>query len=89
MNKKKIGKIYKLIGSIIIVLVMIKVKGQIAILKKYDSEIAVLNEKITTLKNEQNEIDEKILNNSKKDNENMARKDLKMYYPNETPYKGY
>ena len=28
-------------------------------------------------------------NNSRKDNEDIARKDLKMYYPNETPYKGY
>lgn len=89
MNNQKLGNIYKLIGLVIILFVMIKVKGQLITLKKYNDEIEILNEKIATLQNEQNEIDNKVINNSKQDNENMARKDLKMYYPNETPYKGY
>ena len=89
MKSRKLSNLYKLIGLIVIMFVMVKVKGQLATLKKYNAEISVLNEKIATLENEQNEIDSKILNNSKEDNENMARKDLKMYYPNETPYKGY
>ena len=89
MNNQKLGNIYKLIGLVIILFVMIKVKGQLITLKKYNDEIEILNEKIATLQNEQNEIDNKVLNNSKQDNENMARKDLKMYYPNEIPYKGY
>ena len=73
----------------IILFVILKVKGQITTLNKYNDEIASLNEKISVLQSEQNEIDDKVMNNSKKDNEDMARKDLKMYYPNETPYKGY
>ena len=89
MNNQKLGNIYKLIGLVSILFVMIKVKGQLITLKKYNDEIEILNEKIATLQNEQNEIDNKVINNSKQDNENMARKDLKMYYPNETPYKGY
>ena len=89
MKNQKLSSLCKLIGVVIILFVMIKVKGQLVTLKKYNDEIEILNEKIAALQNEQNEIDDKILNNSKLDNENMARKDLKMYYPNETPYKGY
>ena len=89
MKNQKLSSLCKLIGVVIILFVMIKVKGQLITLKKYNDEIEILNEKIAALQNEQNEIDDKILNNSKLDNENMARKDLKMYYPNETPYKGY
>ena len=89
MKNQKIRGVYKLIALIVLLFVMIKVKEQLITLKKYNAEIAILNEKISALENEQNEIDNKILNNSKEDNENMARKDLKMYYPNETPYKGY
>lgn len=86
---QKLGNVYKLIALIVLLFVMIKVKGQLVTLKRYNAEISALNEKIATLENEQNEIDSKLINNSKEDNENMARKDLKMYYPNETPYKGY
>ena len=89
MKFQKLRSMYKLIVLIILLCVMMKVKEQLITLKKYDAEIAILNEKIASLENEQNEIDDKISNNSKEDNENMARKDLKMYYPNETPYKGY
>ena len=89
MKIQKIRGVYKLIVLIVLLFIMIKVKEQLITLKKYNAEIAILNEKISALENEQNEIDSKILNNSKEDNENMARKDLKMYYPNETPYKGY
>ena len=89
MKSGKISVIYKLIAVVVLLFIMIKVKDQLITLKKYNSEIAILNQKISVLQNQQAEIDDKILNNSKEDNENMARKDLKMYYPNETPYKGY
>lgn len=89
MKSGKNRVIYKLIAIIVLLFIMIKVKEQLITLKKYNAEIAVLNQKISSLQNQQTEIDDKILNNSKEDNENMARKDLKMYYPNETPYKGY
>ena len=89
MKSGKISVIYKLIAVVVLLFIMIKVKDQLITLKKYNSEIAILNQKISALQNQQAEIDDKILNNSKEDNENMARKDLKMYYPNETPYKGY
>lgn len=89
MKIQKIRGVYKLITLIILLFIMLKVKEQLITLKKYNAEITVLNGKIAALENEQNEIDSKTLNNSKEDNEKMARKDLKMYYPNETPYKGY
>ena len=47
-----------------------------------------MNSKIEMLKEEKTRNEEK-LDDSKENNESIARKDLKMYYPNETPYKGY
>lgn len=64
---------------------MIKIKNQLETLQLYNHEIATLNEKMTTLQNQENNT----TSNSKEDNEDIARKNLKMYYPNETPYKGY
>ncbi len=80
--------LYKLIVVIFLVIVMLKMKEQLVTLQTYQKEINGLNEKIATLK-EQEKIDNVNSTNSREDNENRARKDLKMYYPNETPYKGY
>ncbi len=80
--------LYKLIVCIFLMVVMIKINGQLTTLKSYHTEIATLNEKIATLK-EQEEINVANSVNSRAENEDIARKDLKMYYPNEIPYKGY
>ena len=80
--------LYKLIVCIFLMVVMIKINGQLTTLKSYHTEIATLNEKIATLK-EQEEINVANSVNSRAQNEDIARKDLKMYYPNEIPYKGY
>lgn len=84
----KSRNLYKLIVIIFLLFTIVKIRSQIVILNSYNTEIASLNEKIAVLekKNEKNVADS---DNSRKDNEDIARKDLKMYYPNETPYKGY
>ncbi len=81
--------LYKLIVCIFFLVVIFKMKEQFATLKNYNAEIAILEEKITTLREQENM--EKSVNstNLKEEYENIARKDLKMYYPNETPFKGY
>lgn len=80
--------LYKLIVIIFILFTVVKIRNQMVILNSYNKEIADLEGKIAVLeeKNEKNVVNS---GNSRKDNENIARKDLKMYYPNETPYKGY
>lgn len=80
--------IYKLIVFIFLLFAIVKIKTQLVTLNSYNSEIDILNEKIATLQSQMS-ADDVQSTNSKKDTENMARKDLKMYYPNETPYKGY
>lgn len=80
--------LYKLIVCIFLMVVVIKMNGQLTTLKSYHTEIATLNEKITTLK-EQEEMNAENSVNTRTENEDIARKDLKMYYPNEIPYKGY
>ena len=86
-NLFKTRNLYKLIILIFFIVSMMKIKSQFVILKAYNQEIASLNEKIIALENQDNTMSYSA--NSRKDNEDMARKDLKMYYPNETPYKGY
>lgn len=80
--------LYKLIVCIFLLCSIMKIRTQLITLFNYNSEIATLNEKIATLESQINS-DDTQSTNSKKDNENIARKNLKMYYPNETPYKGY
>lgn len=80
--------LYKLIVCVFLMVVMINIKEQLTTLKSYNIEIATFNEKIATLK-EQEEINAVNSVNSRAENEDIARKDLKMYYPNEIPYKGY
>ena len=87
-NFLKSRNLYKLIVFIFLFVAVVNIKNQLATLKSYNSEIASLNDKIATLEEQQNS-SETNLNNSRKENEDIARKDLKMYYPNETPYKGY
>lgn len=84
-NLFKTRNLYKLIIIIFLMVSMIKIKNQLETLQLYNHEIATLNEKMTTLQNQENNT----TSNSKEDNEDIARKNLKMYYPNETPYKGY
>lgn len=81
--------LYKLIVCIFLLVIIFKMKEQLVTLKNYNAEIAILEEKITTLREQENM--EKSVNstNLKEEYENIARKDLKMYYPNETPFKGY
>ncbi len=81
--------LYKLIVCIFLLVIIFKMKEQLVTLKNYNAEIATLEEKIATLKEQENM--EKSVNstNLKEENEHIARKDLKMYYPNETPFKGY
>lgn len=80
--------IYKLIICIFLLCAIVKIKTQLITLNNYNSEISALNDKIASIESQINTDDSQLMN-SKKDNENMARKNLKMYYPNETPYKGY
>lgn len=87
-NYLKSRNLYKLIVFIFLMVTIIKIKNQLITLKDYNKEIVALNEKITIL-NEQENNDASNYTNSRKDNEDIARKDLKMYYPNETPYRGY
>ena len=87
-NLFKTRNLYKLIILIFLMVSMIKIKNQLVTLKAYNHEISTLNEKIVALENQENNMTQDATN-SKKDNEDMARKNLKMYYPNETPYKGY
>lgn len=87
-NLLKSRNLYKLIVFIFLIIAMMKIKNQLGTLKTYNKEIVALNEKITLL-NEQESNHNSNYINSRKDNEDIARKDLKMYYPNETPYKGY
>lgn len=87
-NFLKSRNLYKLIMFIFLIIAIVKIKSQLVTLNSYNSEIATLNEKITVLEEQADENDISS-SNSKEDNENIARKDLKMYYPNETPYKGY
>ena len=79
--------IYKLIVCIFIAFAIMKIRSQFVTLKSYNREIASLNSKIIVLKEQTESKDE--TQDAKKNTENMARKDLKMYYSNETPYKGY
>lgn len=84
----KSRNLYKLIVIIFFIFTIVKIRSQLVILNSYNTEIATLNEKIVALE-EKNQKDIVNSDNSRKDNEDIARKDLKMYYPNETPYKGY
>ncbi len=86
-NLFKTRNLYKLIILIFLIVSIIKIKNQLLTLRAYNQEIASFNEKIIALENQENDLS--YSTKSRKDNENMARKDLKMYYPNETPYKGY
>lgn len=86
-NMFRSRNLYKLIISIFLIVSIVKIRNQLVTLKIYDDEINVLNEKIATLKSQEDSMEAS--NHSKKDNEDIARKELKMYYPNETPYKGY
>lgn len=86
MTLLKSRNLYKLIVFVFLAFAIIQIKNQLTTLKSYHSEITTLNEKIATLEEQANNVNS---NNSRKDNESIARKDLKMYYPNETPYKGY
>ena len=87
-NFIKPHSIYKLILLIFIACILVNIKDQLVTLTGYNTEIAVLNDKISTLQKEQ-DTQTTVSNDQKKDTEDIARKDLKMYYPNETPYKGY
>lgn len=87
-NFFKAHNLYKLIIFIFLAFTIIKFKSQFITLKSYNSEIATLNQKIAALQDQANKMDVNCIH-SRKDNEDIARKDLKMYYPNETPYKGY
>lgn len=87
-NLLKSRNLYKLIVLIFFIVTIMKMRSQFVTLKAYHKEIVALNEKITVLTEQENHQDSNHTN-SKKDNEDIARKDLKMYYPNETPYKGY
>ena len=84
-NLLKSRNLYKLIVLIFLMVTLIKMRNQIVTLKAYQKEIVALNEKITVLTEKENNQDPNEMN-SKKDNEDIARKDLKMYYPNETVY---
>lgn len=80
--------IYRLILIIFAVSAFIKVNSQLTVLDKYNEEISMLNEKISVAE-KQIEENKKESTNTKENIEENARKNLKMYYPNETPYKGY
>lgn len=80
--------LYKLIVCIFLIVVVLKMKEQLVTLKNYNTEITTLEEKIAILQEQENSHDVNSTN-SRVDNEDIARKDLKMYYPNETPYKGF
>lgn len=80
--------LYKLIMGIFLIVVVIKINEQLTTLRSYNREISTLNEKIASLE-EQEDINDVNSESSREENENKARKSLKMYYPNETPYKGY
>ena len=86
-NLLKTSNLYKLIILIFLIVSIIKIKNQLIMLKAYNQEIANFNEKIIALENQDTTVS--YSSNSRKDNENKARKDLKMYYQNETQYKGY
>ena len=77
--------LYKLIVLIFLIVAIVKIHNQLVTLNNYNIEIAALNTKIESLKNN----DIQVSNNSKEDIEDIARKNLRMYYPNETPYRGY
>jgi len=87
-NFVKSHNLYKLIVFIFLIIAIIKMKDQFITLQSYNKEIAMLKEKKAILEQQINTADVHS-SNSRKDNEDIARKDLKMYYPNETPYKGY
>lgn len=87
-NFLKSRNLYKLIVFIFLIIAIIKIKNQFVTLQAYNSEIAMLEEKKAVLE-EQLRTSSVNSNHSRKDNEDLARKDLKMYYPDETPYKGY
>lgn len=80
--------LYKLIVCFFLIVIFIKIKGQLVTLQSYNDEISTLNQKIATLEEQENEKTTDFID-ERKNNEDVARKDLKMYYPNETPYKGY
>lgn len=88
INSLKSRNLYKLIVFIFLLVAGMNIKSQLVTLKLYNNEISSLNEKIAILEEQVNN-SETNLNNSRKENEDIARKDLRMYYPNETPYKGY
>ncbi len=87
-NFLKSRNLYKLIVFIFLIISIVKIKNQFVTLQSYNSEIAILKEKKAVLEEQINTTDVNS-SNSRKENEDIARKDLKMYYPNETPYKGY
>ena len=78
--------LYKLIVIIFLIVAIIKMRAQFVTLHLYNTEIASLNNEIEILKNN---IDHNDYNNTREEIEDIARKDLRMYYPNETPYKGH
>lgn len=87
-NSFKSRNLYKLIIFIFLTVAIVKIKGQLTTLKVYNTEIDTLTQKIATLETQIDEDTENLIN-SREDNEDIARKNLRMYYPNETPYKGY
>lgn len=84
----KSRNLYKLIVIVFLIFTIVKIRSQIVVLNSYNAEISSLNEKITVLQ-QKKETNITELDDTRKNNEDIARKELKMYYPNETPYKGY
>lgn len=86
-NFFKSRNLYRLIIFIFLAFAIVKIRSQFITLNSYNAEIATLNQKIAAL--EQTNKNNANSTNSRENNEDIARKNLKMYYPNETPYKGY
>ena len=88
MNFINSRNVYRIVIIVFLICIVVKIQSQFKMLNSYNQEISSLNSKIEMLKEEKTRNEEK-LDDSKENNESIARKDLKMYYPNETPYKGY
>lgn len=87
-NFFKSRNLYRLIIFIFLAFAIVKIRSQFITLNSYNAEIATLNQKIAALEEQTNK-NSANFTNSRENNEDIARKNLKMYYPNETPYKGY
>lgn len=87
-NFFKSRNLYRLIIFIFLAFAIVKIRSQFITLNSYNAEIATLNQKIAALEEQTNK-NSANSTNSRENNEDIARKNLKMYYPNETPYKGY